>query len=276
MRLRGDPRGGGQGAARWTDVAELSPYALCAIVGAEDPAFFQHRGIWWSQVAARLYSAARSGGRAVAVSTITQQLARNLYLSEERSGTRKLFEVLLARRLEAVLEKRRILELYVNVVEWGPGTWGIEDAARAYFDASPRSLNPFQAVVLASLLPAPRAPLAGRNLDRALSSQVRLLHFLYGAGVMSLPDWRETSARMRLLAAAVRGGRAAGEVLKELGARPYERLPDDEGPLTSAELLESGCGLPLRIAYTAVLRGGDPRRRAMLRLPHRWTGGMIG
>ncbi len=273
MRLRaGTDEDGQMAMRRWTRVTDLSPYILCAIIGAEDPGFFQHRGICWQHLAIRTYSVVFGGGRMKAVSTITQQLARNLYLHEDRSVKRKLLEMLLARRLEMVLDKARILELYINVVEWGPGTWGIENAARTYFGSAASALNPFQAVVLASLLPAPRAPLTGKNLTRALRSQHRLLHFLYGAGVMSLSEWRETSDRLWLLADELRAGRATGEVLQELGNRPYEQPAGHGYSPTATELLDSQCGLQLRIAYTALLKGETQQRNMVTRLPHRWNG----
>jgi monofunctional biosynthetic peptidoglycan transglycosylase len=274
MRLRAGTGGGGAAGEGWIGIADLSPYALCAVVGAEDPVFFRHGGIWWSRLAARTVSAMRSGERVGAVSTITQQLARNLYLHEGRSVRRKLGEMLLARRLERVLGKARILELYVNVAEWGPGTWGIEDAARIRFGVGARALNPFQAVVLASLLPAPRAPLAGRNLARALQSQVRLLHFLYGAGVMTLPEWRETGQRVMLFAAALRAGRDADDALRELGSRPYP--PPVDAPPTTAELLDSACGVRLRDAYRALLHAGAIGPASGPLLPDRWAGRLAG
>ncbi len=267
MRARGGVPADGAG---WTDIADLSPFALCAIVGAEDPAFFQHRGIWWGPLVRRTASAMLRGERVAGVSTITQQLARNLYLHAGRTLPRKLGEMLLARRMERVLGKARILELYVNVVEWGPGTWGVQDAAARYFGCTADRLDPFQAVVLASLLPAPRAPLAGRNLGRALGSQRRLLHFLYGAGVMTLAEWRQTGERLALLAGALRAGQDAGAVLRELEDRGRDAWPADTPD--AAALLRSHCGLRLRRAYTALLDGPAHPSTWMGRLPHRWTG----
>lgn len=277
MRLRAGTAAGGRAAApRWAGIAGISPFALCAIVGAEDPAFFQHHGIWWGRVAGRTASGLLGGRPIAGVSTITQQLARNLYLHERRRVGRKLREMLLARRLEAVLDKARILELYVNVAEWGPGIWGIEDAAGAWFGSTAATLNPFQAVVLASLLPAPHAPLAGRNLARALGSQTRLLHFLYGSGVMTLSGWRQTGERLSLLSEALRAGRAASEVLPELGDLTYLPAAVDAGTPTAAELLASRCGLRLRVAYTRLLHAEGHPRGWMARLPYRWAGRLAG
>jgi hypothetical protein len=267
MRARGEAPAAG---ARWTEIMGLSPHALCAIVGAEDPAFFQHRGIWWGPLVRRTASAVLRGERVAGVSTISQQLARNLYLHAGRTAARKLGEMLLARRMERVLGKARILELYVNVVEWGPGTWGVQDAAERYFGCTADQLDAFHAVVLASLLPAPRAPLAGKNLERALGSQRRLLHFLYAAGVMTLTEWRQTGERLALLAAALHAGRDAGPVLRELGNRIDQVWP--AATPDAGAILRSHCGLRLRMAYTALLDGEAHPSTWMGRLPHRWTG----
>lgn len=170
MRLRGEPD-----PIDWIALDDVSPYLVCAVVKAEDRGFFRHAGFEWGQVrkavSGYLVGHARIGG-----STITQQLARNLYLGPERSIRRKIREGLIARRLEDALDKRRILELYLNAVEWGDGVWGIKQAARAHFDKHPAELELSEAVALASLLPAPRAPLAGRNLARAQKVQRRVLH----------------------------------------------------------------------------------------------------
>jgi len=96
-------------------------------------------------------------------STITQQLAKNLWLSTDRSLLRKAKELVLARRLEGALGKERILELYVNVVEWGDGIYGIDEAAREYFGVPARSVDPAQAAILAGMLPSPRRWLPARH-----------------------------------------------------------------------------------------------------------------
>lgn len=276
MRLRAASTGETPDPPRWSAIGELSPYALCAIVGAEDPDFFAHGGVAWGRFARRSVAALRAGRRIGGVSTITQQLARNLYLHPRRSIPRKTAEVALAGRLERVLDKPRILELYVNVAEWGRGVWGIGSAAEAWFGVSARELNPFQAVVLASLLPAPRAPLAGTNLKRALASQTDVLHSLYGAGVMNLHAWRETTERLITAAGALRAGRPAGEVLRETGALPYSPWAEIGRAPGAAELLASDCGAEARAAYAAIIQAAADRRSMMARLPLRWTGALSG
>ncbi len=176
MRLRAEQRGhSGSDRVDWVDLDDISPYLVCAVVKAEDRGFFRHSGFEWAQIR-KAFWANVTGGRRIGGSTITQQLARNLYLGPDRSLHRKLREALIARRLEGSLDKRRILELYLNVVEWGDGVWGAKQAARVYFGRSPAELDPIQATFLASLLPAPRAPLTGKNLVRARTEQRRVLH----------------------------------------------------------------------------------------------------
>src|SRR6478736_1556233 len=140
----------------WVPLSRISPYLRQAVVAAEDASFFTHEGFDWEGMKdAALYDLEKGelkrGG-----STITQQLAKNLYLSSERSLFRKAREALITRSLEHQLTKERILELYLNVAEWGQGVYGAEAAARHHFKKSSRDLTADEAAWLASILPAPR------------------------------------------------------------------------------------------------------------------------
>ena len=120
--------------------AKISPMLKRAVLVSEDAAFWQHDGVDYEEIRPR----SRPTGRAAFVrgaSTITQQLAKNLYLSPSRNPVRKITELLITRRLEAELPKARIFELYLNVIEWGDGIWGAEAAARAYFGAAGAALS---------------------------------------------------------------------------------------------------------------------------------------
>ncbi len=141
---------------QWVPVARISPFLRRAVVAAEDASFFTHEGFDWEGIKdAALYDLERGelkrGG-----STITQQLAKNLYLSSERSMFRKVHEALLTRELEHQLSKERILELYLNVAEWGQGVYGAEAAARHHFKKSAKELTEDEAAWLAAILPSPR------------------------------------------------------------------------------------------------------------------------
>jgi monofunctional biosynthetic peptidoglycan transglycosylase len=127
------------------------------VVVAEDIGFFAHRGVDLEEVEDALERAVERKALPRGASTITQQLAKNLWLSPSRSPLRKAREALLAWQLERTLGKRRILEVYLNVVEFGPGLYGVEAAARRYFARPAADLGPLEAAQLAASLPNPRA-----------------------------------------------------------------------------------------------------------------------
>ncbi len=134
----------------------ISPHLIHAVIVHEDATFYQHRGFdtFEMRLALRRSLEERQLGRGA--STITTQLARCLYLGTERSVLRKIREIPLTVRLERALSKQRILELYLNVVEWGPGVFGAEAASRHHFGVSARDLTPAEAALLAAALPSPR------------------------------------------------------------------------------------------------------------------------
>ena len=139
----------------------ISPNLEHAVIAAEDARFYQHHGFDWEQI--RLAAAEDlEEHRERGASTITQQLARNLFLSTHRSVIRKALEFSIVPLTEAILSKRRILELYLNVIEWGRGIFGAEAASRAYFGEPAQRLNRLQAAELASVLPAPLRRKPGR------------------------------------------------------------------------------------------------------------------
>src|SRR5262249_18889163 len=140
----------------WVPLGAIAPHAVDAVIASEDGSFYIHHGIDYDELKKVLDKAweKRSLGRGA--STITQQLAKNLWLSGDRSLVRKAKELILARRLEDALPKKRILTLYLNVVEWGDGVYGIEAAAREHFGISASGLSVAQGAILAAMLPAPR------------------------------------------------------------------------------------------------------------------------
>ena len=142
-------------AHQWVPMARISPWLRRAVVNSEDARFYEHDGFDIVETEAALELAAERGRLGRGASTITQQLAKNLWLGEERTLWRKLREYFLARRLED-LGKRRVLELYLNVAEWGDGIYGAEAAARAWFNKPAVELSPEESSVLAAMLPAPR------------------------------------------------------------------------------------------------------------------------
>lgn len=141
---------------RWIPYSQMSGHIKRAVVAAEDDGFVEHDGFDWEAMQKALEKNQRRGRTVAGGSTITQQLAKNLFLSPEKSYPRKVQEALIALYLEALLPKRRILEIYLNVVEWGDGTFGVSAAAQRYFGVSAAALTPAQAARLAVMLPNPR------------------------------------------------------------------------------------------------------------------------
>lgn len=140
----------------WIPLPKISPSLRRAVVAAEDAAFFTHEGFDWEGIKdAALYDIEK-GEMKRGGSTITQQLAKNLYLSSERSMFRKVHEAMITRELERHLSKERILELYLNVAEWGRGVYGAEAAARHHFQKPAKDLTEDEAAWLAAILPSPR------------------------------------------------------------------------------------------------------------------------
>jgi monofunctional biosynthetic peptidoglycan transglycosylase len=140
---------------QWRPLGKISRYLRAAVVYAEDANFYRHEGVDWHAIEAALDKNLENGEMSVGGSTITQQLAKNLYLSPSRSLFRKAREMLIAFSLEDHLTKQRILELYLNCAEWGDQVFGAEAAAKHWFGHSAQSLSPSEAARLAIALPNP-------------------------------------------------------------------------------------------------------------------------
>jgi monofunctional biosynthetic peptidoglycan transglycosylase len=186
----------------WVPAGAISENLKKAVVTAEDDEFWRHDGVDWAAIRAAYERNRKAGRFAAGGSTITMQLARNLYLSPSKNPLRKAKEILIARRLERELGKRRILELYLNVVEWGKGVFGCEAAARAYFDKSCADLTMDEAVAMAVVLPNPRRWSPAKRGPYVERNSLRILN---------------------RMAAADRERAAAA------GAPPAEEAPDDAG-----------------------------------------------
>lgn len=141
---------------RWVSYSRISPTLVRAVLVTEDAAFYSHEGLDLDEVRASIEINWAKGQFLRGGSTITQQLAKNLYLSPSRNPYRKLAELYIARRLEVELSKARILELYLNLIEWGDGIWGAEAAARAYFGVPASALSAEQSALLAGAIINPR------------------------------------------------------------------------------------------------------------------------
>ncbi len=178
-------------AARWRSLQQISSHLQHAVVVAEDARFYQHGGFDWEAIveAAERDWAAKSfhyGG-----STISQQLVKNLYLSSEKSPIRKIKEALITSVMEAKLKKRRILEIYLNVVEWGEGIYGADAASNYYFSKPAAALTPQEAAFLAAILPAPRY----YQKHRSTSYLQRRMAFILQAMEKHYPETRPALAK---------------------------------------------------------------------------------
>jgi monofunctional biosynthetic peptidoglycan transglycosylase len=141
---------------QWVPLSKISSYLVKAVLIAEDDKFWKHEGFDYEAIQKAIEKDLKAKKYKVGASTITQQLVKNLYLSPEKSLIRKISEALITWRMEKVLPKKRILELYLNVVEWGEGIFGVEAASRYYFGKPSSQLTPQEAARLASVLPNPR------------------------------------------------------------------------------------------------------------------------
>ena len=160
---------------RWVSYSRLSPDLKRAVLVAEDDAFFQHEGVDLAQLQESLEIDWAKGKFTRGASTITQQLAKNLYLSPSKNPLRKLRELIIARRLEAELRKARILEIYLNVIEWGDGIYGAEAASQAYFQEPASTLGPIESALMAGAIINPRLLNPARPTGRLLRRQQLIL-----------------------------------------------------------------------------------------------------
>ena len=176
MRERGKRR-----VQEWVALDRISGRLVDAVLVGEDAGFFGHEGFDLHEIQ-RAFERNWEEGRTVrGASTITQQLAKNLFLSTERSYGRKLEEALLARRLEKALSKKRILEIYLNVIEWGDGVYGVEAASRDVFGKSAATLDAAEGALLAAMIPSPLRLQPCERPKSVRTRQERILRWMYRA-----------------------------------------------------------------------------------------------
>jgi monofunctional biosynthetic peptidoglycan transglycosylase len=165
----------------WVPYGAISEHLKKAILVSEDAAFFSHKGVDMNELKAALKKDWETMSFNRGGSTITMQLAKNLYLNPSKNPLRKLKEIMIAWQLEQSLPKRRIFEIYLNVVEWGRNIYGAEAASRYYFGKSAAGLDPVEAATLAALLPNPR-----NSKERSLAHRRNIiLNRLAGVGYLS-------------------------------------------------------------------------------------------
>jgi monofunctional biosynthetic peptidoglycan transglycosylase len=171
----------------WVPYGDFSDALKRAVILGEDAGFFSHQGVDLFELKEAVKEDLERGRFKRGASTITMQLARNLYLSPEKSLLRKLREIMIAFEMERVLSKQRIMEIYLNVAEWGPGLYGAEAAAQHYFSKPALSLTAGEAATLAALLPSPRGS-KNRDLMRRRNT---ILKRMLSTGAVSASEFEQ-------------------------------------------------------------------------------------
>lgn len=175
----------------WTSSSRIPAEMKWAVILAEDENFYSHEGIDVEAIKDAIKYDLEQKKLSRGASTITQQVAKNLFLSREKTITRKIKEVIIARRMEEILTKGRIIELYLNVVELGPMVYGIGHGARYYFDKPPSQLTPRECAFLAAMLPGPRVAYNPyKNLSKVLRRSNMILRLLKKKGIITVSEYR--------------------------------------------------------------------------------------
>jgi penicillin-binding protein 1A len=173
----------------WVPLSSLPDIIIHAVVTAEDDTFFEHKGVNYKATWDALVHDAQKKRFARGGSTITQQMIKNVLLSKEKTISRKLREYVLARRAEELISKRRILEIYLNEVEWGDGIYGVEAASRSYFDKHARELSVAEAALLAGMLPNPKYYDPFKRQNKARDRQERVLSNMLQAKLITSDEF---------------------------------------------------------------------------------------
>lgn len=179
----------------WVPLRKINRDLMYAVVMAEDARFFQHRGLDYDALLDAFITNLRRGGVAFGGSTLSQQTVKNLFLNQQQSYYRKLQEAVLTRRLEAAFSKNEILELYLNLAEFGPDVYGVAAASRYYFSKKPAQMNAAEGAWLTLMLPSPRryhySLYQNRNLTPALRRKYRnVLQSMRQANYISLSQYQ--------------------------------------------------------------------------------------
>jgi monofunctional biosynthetic peptidoglycan transglycosylase len=169
---------------QWVPLGQISRSLIQAVIAAEDQKFFGHAGVDWQAIQESLEHNVEQGHAWRGGSTLTQQLAKNLYFGTEKTVVRKLRELIVTRWLEQDLKKRRILEIYLNVIEWGDGVYGAQAGARRWYDKPAAALTADEAAGLAAMIPNPRRINPEQNQARHARATRRVLWLMAHAGFL--------------------------------------------------------------------------------------------
>ena len=220
----------------WTPISAVPSSLKKAVVAAEDANFYSHGGVDYDAIKEAIKADLQKGRFVRGGSTITQQVAKNVFLSREKTITRKIKELILARRLNGALSKSRILELYLNAVELGPMVYGVGHASRYYFGKHPSALSVRECAFLASMLPGPRVYDPYRRLDRVVRRSDRILRRMYAARMITEGEYRSAMAESPNISGLER------KVEKTMAAPPPEETPPVPLPAIGPGLVEPPAG----------------------------------
>ncbi len=207
----------------WVPLSRVSPYLIKAALIGEDDKFWRHEGFDFDAIQKAMEKDLKTRRFRAGGSTISQQLAKNLYLSPEKSPVRKIEEAIITWKIERTLPKRRILEIYLNVVEWGDGIYGIEAASRHYFGKGASELTPMEAARLVSVLPNPRKYDPTGDQRYVLKRSEIIYNIMVRRGIV-VPEYEELKDEFISPAAPL-------SVTAEPGGQPATNTPPDN-PMT--------------------------------------------
>ncbi|HAM49214.1 MAG TPA: monofunctional biosynthetic peptidoglycan transglycosylase [Nitrospiraceae bacterium] len=180
----------------WMPLSRISPYLIKAVLIAEDDKFWKHEGFDYEAMQKAIEKDIKAKKFKVGGSTISQQLAKNLYLSPSKNPLRKIAEAVITWRMEMVLSKKRILELYLNVIEWGDEVFGVEAASKYYFGKPASELTPEEAARLAAVLPNPRRYNAAGNQRYVVNRSNLICSIMIKRGIIA-PEYNEAAGEDR-------------------------------------------------------------------------------
>ena len=209
---------------RWTPYKAFPAALRKAVVASEDANFFSHEGVDYEAIGEAIKTDWRKGRFVRGGSTITQQLAKNLFLTREKTLIRKVKEFVLARRMDDSLSKSRILELYLNVVELGPMVYGVGHASHYYFGKPPSALTVRECAFLASMLPGPKIYNPYRKMGRVMKRSDRILRRMVAARMISREEFDAAISEVPNLEGIAR------KVEKTLETPPPVEIPPGEAP----------------------------------------------
>ena len=182
----------------WVPLSNISPYLLKAVLIGEDDKFWNHEGFDYEAIQKAIEKDIKAGRFKFGGSTISQQLARNLYLSPAKNPLRKMREAIITWRMERVLSKRRILELYLNAVEWGDGIFGVEAASKYYYGKPSSELTPQEAARLAAVLPNPRRYNPAGDQRYVVNRSNLIYSIMIQRGIV-IPEYKEATETNEIL-----------------------------------------------------------------------------